>query len=242
MRLSDPILVYGEPTTATHILVQMKDTEIDDLFYSTQEINNQIVYYTQFPEKAKYFNIKNFAEQDFHEIIENIYPKELEKRLSVKKLNHSLFDLFIANYTNQMPSFDDEYYFLPDIQPTLNQEKLKLNIKRFNEMLAYENLLINKDDVIPSLKSIFADSVKKILKAEANEETIRLKDTEIYNRNFHYLVIAEFVINASFIYKRKDIENSRGERMKMLRPYTKEEVKKEATEPSKVAPSKNDKT
>ncbi len=140
-------------------------------------------------------------------VFENIYPKELEKKLSVEKLNHSPFDLFIANYTNQMPSFDDEYYFLPDIQPTLNQEKIKLNIKRFNEMMSYENLLINKDDVIPSLKSIFADSVKKILKAEANEETIRLKDTEIYNRNFHYLVIAEFVINASFIYKRKDIEN-----------------------------------
>ena len=128
-------------------------------------------------------------------------------KLVFEKLNHSPFDLFIANYTNQMPSFDDEYYFLPDIQPTLNQEKIKLNIKRFNEMMSYENLLINKDDVIPSLKSIFADSVKKILKAEANEETIRLKDTEIYNRNFHYLVIAEFVINASFIYKRKDIEN-----------------------------------
>ena len=108
-------------------------------------------------------------------VFENIYPKELEKKLSVEKLNHSLFDLFIASYTNQMPSFDDEYYFLSDIQP--------------------------------SLKSIFANSVKKILKAEANEETIRLKDTEIYNRNFHYLVIAEFVINASFIYKRKDIEN-----------------------------------
>ena len=76
MRLSDPILVYGNPTAATHILVQMKDTENDDLFYSTQEIKNQIVYYTQFPEKAKYFNIKNFAEQDFHEIIENIYPNE----------------------------------------------------------------------------------------------------------------------------------------------------------------------
>ena len=75
--------------------------------------------------------------------------------------------------------------------------------------LSYEatKVFINKDDVIPSLKSIFANSVKKILKAEANEETIRLKDTEIYNRNFHYLVIAEFVINASFIYKRKDIEN-----------------------------------
>lgn len=140
-------------------------------------------------------------------VFENIYPKELEKKLSIKKLNHSLFDLFIASYTNQMPSFDDEYYFLPDIQPTLNREKLKLDIKRFNEMMSYENLLINKDNLIPTLKSIFADSVKKILKAEANEETIRLKDTEIYNRNFHYLVIAEFVINASFIYKRKDIEN-----------------------------------
>ena len=60
-----------------------------------------------------------------------------------------------------MPSFDDEYYFLPDIQPTLNQEKLKLNIKRFNEMLAYENLLINKDDVIPSLKSILLIQLRK---------------------------------------------------------------------------------
>lgn len=76
MRLSDPILVYRNPTTATHILVQMKDTENDDLFYSPREINNQIVYYTQFPEKAKYFNIKNFAEQNFHDIIENIYPNE----------------------------------------------------------------------------------------------------------------------------------------------------------------------
>ncbi len=28
MRLSDPILVYGNPTTATHILVQMKDPEM----------------------------------------------------------------------------------------------------------------------------------------------------------------------------------------------------------------------
>ena len=140
-------------------------------------------------------------------IFENIYPKELQKKMKVEKLNHSLFDLFIANYTNQMPSFEDEYYFLPEIQPTLNIQKIKLNIKRFNELMSYENLLINKDDVIPSLKNIFADCVKKILKAEANEETIKIKDSEIYNRNFHYLVIAEFVINASFIYKRKDIEN-----------------------------------
>lgn len=76
IRLSDPILVYGKPENATHILVQQKDTPYDDLFYSPQEINGIIVYYTQFPEKAKYFNIKNFAEQDFHEIIENISPNE----------------------------------------------------------------------------------------------------------------------------------------------------------------------
>lgn len=76
MRLSDPILVYGNLENATHILVQQKDTLYDDLFYSPQEINGIIVYFTRFPESAKYFDIKNFAEQDFHEIIENIHPSE----------------------------------------------------------------------------------------------------------------------------------------------------------------------
>ena len=104
------------------------------------------------------------------------------------------------------------YYLFTDVEGIgLNFDKdgkvLKNDLIEISYILSDENLLINKDDVIPSLKSIFANSVKKILKAEANEETIRLKDTEIYNRNFHYLVIAEFVINASFIYKRKDIEN-----------------------------------
>ena len=77
MRLSDPVLVYGDPTSSTHILVQKKDTEKHPLYYSLREVNGKIACYTRFPENAKYFGIRSFTEEDFHEIIKNVHPSEL---------------------------------------------------------------------------------------------------------------------------------------------------------------------
>ena len=77
MHLSDPVLVYGDPTSSTHILVQKKDTEKHPLYYAPREVNGKIACYTRFPEDAKYFGIRSFAEEDFHEIIRNVHPSEL---------------------------------------------------------------------------------------------------------------------------------------------------------------------
>ena len=77
MRLSDPVLVYGDPTSSTHILVQKKDTEKHPLYYSPREVNGKIACHTRFPEAAKYFGIRSFAEEDFHEVIKNVHPSEL---------------------------------------------------------------------------------------------------------------------------------------------------------------------
>lgn len=132
MRLSDPILVYGNPTTATHILVQMKDTENDDLFYSPRKINNQIVYYTQFPEKAKYFNIKNFAEQDFHEIIENIYPNEQINIIFCDFANKKPNDISredIHNYISyEQPQIYDSFsIFLIELQDEFTTQRERID-------------------------------------------------------------------------------------------------------------------
>lgn len=132
MRLSDPILVYGNPTTATHILVQMKDTENDDLFYSPRRINNQIVYYTQFPEKAKYFNIKNFAEQDFHEIIENIYPNKQINIIFCDFANKKPNDISredIHNYISyEQPQIYDSFsIFLIELQDEFTTQRERID-------------------------------------------------------------------------------------------------------------------
>lgn len=132
MRLSDPILVYGEPSTATHILVQMKDTENDDLFYSPREINNQRIYYTQFPEKAKYFNIKNFAEYDFHEIIENIHPSEQINIIFCDFANKNPDDISqddIHNYISykQPQIYDSFSIFLIELQDKFTTQRERID-------------------------------------------------------------------------------------------------------------------
>lgn len=183
---------------------EIENSIIDDtycLVYSKKD-------YLSLYEILKRNKCKGIAIQPYlsKKIFENIYPKELYKRMNPVKLSYSLFDLLIASHSNQIPTFDEDYYLLSDIQPSINGNKLLLNIKRFNELLGFENLLISVDNILPSLKSIFARSVEKILIAEANEENIRLKDSEIYNKNFNYLVITEFIINASYIYNKKEIE------------------------------------
>lgn len=132
MRLSDPILVYGNPTAATHILVQMKDTENDDLFYSPREINNRIVYYTQFPEKAKYFNIKNFAEQDFHEIIKNIHPSEQINIIFCDFANKNPNDISRENIHDyisyEQPQIYDSFStFLIDLQDEFTTQRERID-------------------------------------------------------------------------------------------------------------------
>lgn len=77
MRLSDLVLVYGDPTSSTHILIQKKETEKHPLYYAPREVNGKIACYTRFPEAAKYFDIRSFAEEDFHEVINNVHPSEL---------------------------------------------------------------------------------------------------------------------------------------------------------------------
>jgi hypothetical protein len=185
MRLSDPILVYGEPTTATHILVQMKDTEIDDLFYSTQEINNQIVYYTQFPEKAKYFNIKNFAEQDFHEIIENIYPNEQINIIFCDFANKNPNDISredIHNYISyEQPQIYDSFsIFLIELQDefTTQRERIDslLRMKPQNENEQILKIIEKFDDTeLVSFTDETIDGNKKIVTKGVLER--------YYNRN-----------------------------------------------------------
>ena len=91
MRLSDPVLVYGDPTSATHILVQKKDSGKHPLFYSPREVNGKIACYTRFPNETKYFDIRSFAEEDFHEIIKNVHPSEL-------------VNIIFCNFSNKNPN------------------------------------------------------------------------------------------------------------------------------------------
>ena len=173
MRLSDPILVYGDPTTATHILVQMKDTENDDLFYSPREINNQIVYYTKLPEKAKYFNIKNFAEQDFHEIIENIYPNEQINIIFCDFANKNPNDISredINNYVSyEQPQIYDSFStFLIELQDEFTTQRERINsILRMKPQKENEQILeiIDKfdDTELVSFTDETIDGNKKIV-------------------------------------------------------------------------------
>ena len=102
MRLSDPILVYGNLDTATHILVQKNEIDENNSFYSPQENSGKICYYTKHPEDAQYFDIKNFVEKDFHEIIENTHPSD--------KIN-----VILCNFADKNPndiSKDDIYNYI----------------------------------------------------------------------------------------------------------------------------------
>lgn len=102
MRLTDPILVYGDFDNATHILVQKNEIDKNNSFYSPQVNNGKSYYYTKHPEDAKYFDIKNFVEKDFHEIIENTHPND--------KIN-----IILCNFTNKNPndiSKDDIYNYI----------------------------------------------------------------------------------------------------------------------------------
>lgn len=102
MRLSDPILVYGNLDTATHILIQKNEIDEINSFYSPQENSRKICYYTKHPEDAQYFDIKNFVEKDFHEIIENTHPSD--------KIN-----VILCNFADKNPndiSKDDIYNYI----------------------------------------------------------------------------------------------------------------------------------
>ena len=191
MRLSDPILVYGNPTTATHILVQMKDTENDDLFYSTQEIKNQIVYYTQFPEKAKYFNIKNFAEQDFHEIIENIYPNEQINIIFCNFADKNPNDISredIHNYISyEQPQIYDSFStFLMELQDKFTTQRERIDsILRMKPQKEDEQILeiIEKfdDTELVSFTDETIDGNKKIVTKGVLERYYNRNETVEYS-------------------------------------------------------------
>lgn len=136
----------------------------------------------------------------------NIYPLNIQKKMVIQEKDVSFFDLLITNHTNQIPKYNKEYYFLPAIQPSINTMKYSLDLKRLNELLEINFLKISHDEIKFTLREIFNNVLKSIIKAEANEEVLDYKETEFYNNNFYILVISEFVIEATYLYPKKEIE------------------------------------
>lgn len=151
MRLSDPIIVYGNLTTATHILVQRREIANNTLFYSPHEINGKTYYYIEFPESAKYFDIKNFAEQDFHEIIKNIHPSE-QIDIIFCNFNDENPNIIVRNKIYDYISYEQHQYydsfstFLIELQ-----DKFITQRERIDSILRVKNLRMEnpKDESIP---------------------------------------------------------------------------------------------
>lgn len=151
MRLSDPILVYGNLDTATHILVQKNEIDENNSFYSPQENSGKICYYTKHPEDAQYFDIKNFVEKDFHEIIENIHTSEQ-------------IDIIFCNFNDENPNiivrnkiYDYISYEQHQIYDSFStflielQDKFITQRERIDSILRVKNLRMEnpKDESIP---------------------------------------------------------------------------------------------
>ena len=76
-----------------------------------------------------------------------------------------------------------------------------------NKLLNASNILLRIEKARPSLKNLFSEAYSNIVEEEINDQDISLKTIEIRNKEFAYLVVAEFIILSSQYYTKREIEH-----------------------------------
>ena len=78
------------------------------------------------------------------------------------------------------------------------------NLKK--NIFSFLVLLLNIENIKPSLSDIFVNSMNKIVEQEVRSEIMNTEDVEKINNDYFNLTIAEFIIESSKYYSKKQIK------------------------------------
>lgn len=117
------------------------------------------------------------------------------------------FEVLIAPNKKINPRLKDfSYYDLGDHIIEGEQVSYKQAYAN-NKLLNASNVLLKIEKARPSLKNLFSEAYSNIVEEEINDQDISLKTIEIRNKEFAYLVVAEFIILSSQYYTKREIEH-----------------------------------
>lgn len=153
-----------------------------------------------------------FFENDIHAIVippyiskelyETIYPGKEVNNFYKIFLNYSFFEVLMSSFANVQPKFDEEYIL---ISSSIPEEYIEM-IDKFNQVLKFNKLLLNTENIKPSLAEIFVNSMNKIVEQEVRSEIVNTEDVKKLNNDYFDLTIAEFIIESSKYYSKKQIK------------------------------------
>lgn len=131
-----------------------------------------------------------------------IYDKEFGEANQyldvVEYEEENLVDKAIQNDFN----FNDElYYNLNKKKPTHLKE-----INEFNKLLKEQNLLLDKNKLLLTLRDFFVMAIENCIRKEKEYEYYTIESINTQNKNFHNSVVAEFILLADNYYSTEDIE------------------------------------
>lgn len=175
----------------------------------------------------KDFVFVNYIKSDLDECIDRlindrIFCKVVEPYISVEnfkkifkdsslvdcvkktKLEYSFFEDLISGYAKIFPKYETEYILLSESKE-FDEEELLTTIREYNYKLFREKILLNEYNVKPSLTDLYLNSFDRVIEEEANSEFILTEDIKKINSEYDDLISAEFLIQASKHYSKKDI-------------------------------------
>ena len=137
-----------------------------------------------------------------------LVPDYNRKQLKPVPMNKDkTFEVLIAPNKKINPRLKDfSYYDLGDHIIEGEQVSYKQAYAN-NKLLNASNILLRIEKARPSLKNLFSEAYSNIVEEEINDQDISLKTIEIRNKEFAYLVVAEFIILSSQYYTKREIEH-----------------------------------
>ena len=139
-----------------------------------------------------------YISKDLYEVI---YPGKDMSNFYRKFLDYSFFEVLMSSFADVQPKFEEEYVL---ISSSIPEEYLEM-IDKFNQILKFNKLLLNIENIKPSLSDIFVNSMNKIVEQEVRSEIMNTEDVEKINNDYFDLTIAEFIIESSKYYSKKQI-------------------------------------
>lgn len=143
--------------------------------------------------------VPSYISKDLYEVI---YPGKDMSNFYRKFLDYSFFEVLMSSFADVQPKFEEEYVL---ISSSIPEEYLEM-IDKFNQVLKFNKLLLNIENIKPSLSDIFINSMNKIVEQEVRSEIMNTEDVEKINNDYFDLTIAEFIIESSKYYSKKQIK------------------------------------
>lgn len=128
--------------------------------------------------------------------------KDNEAYFTKRYMEESLFEILMASYADSRPHFKKDFLLLSGPSPEKDIEDIYL----FNSFLKSNKLLINLNNIRPTLTEIFNNSRRQIVEEEVWSEIIKADEINDVNTDYFALIVAEFIIKASKQYPRDQIE------------------------------------